>query len=114
MSNKNAAELMTEREKEMKVPEELAETPMTPYDAIDIDEAIDPDNEPELAPEDPFKGIAYFVIPTSKMDILNQAIDLVPDSMPVLKRSIVEAINSILVPITDEQIEEAVKKANKK
>jgi len=93
-------EVMNDREKVMEVPAELAENPITPEDAIDPEAAV---KEEEI--QDPFKDIAYFVVFPHQLDIINQAIELVPEKMTVLRDTLIKAINSVLVPVSKEDLD---------
>ena len=86
-------------------------------DVVTVDQPNDENIEEsqdkeEAAPVDPLADVAYFVISPENISVINQAIDLVPEKMTVLKKSIVEAINSTLVPVTKVQLEEARNLAN--
>ena len=65
-----------------------------PQDAIDS-------GAPPLHLED----IAYFVVFPQSTKLLDEAIAVIPNE--VARKAVIEAINSVLVPISNEQVEEA-------
>jgi len=92
-------ETTTEREKVKEVPTELADSPLTPEEAVNKEETADP-----------FKDIAYFVVFPHQLDVINQAIELVPEKMTVLRDTLIKAINSVLTPVTNEDLEKSKEK----
>ena len=74
-------------------------------------EEVNAEGDTKETPEaiDPLEGILYFIIPKDSVTIVNQAINLIPDEMVVLKGSITDAINSVMQPITQEVIDRAEK-----
>ena len=49
--------------------------------------------------------IAYFVITKDKMDLINDAMAVIPN--PVAKKAVVEAIEGALIPVTNDAVEKA-------
>jgi len=72
-------------------------------DTKPTEETVNTNQANEVA--DPLEDIAYFVIFPEKLDIINQAIELIPEKMVVLKDTLVKAINSVLIPVTKEDLD---------
>lgn len=62
---------------------------------------------PAPVQENPLDKIAYFVIFPQNTKVLDEAIAIIPNE--VAKKAVLEAINSVLVPVTKEQLESAQK-----
>ena len=57
--------------------------------------------------ENPMDNIAYFVIFPQNTKVLDEAVAIIPNE--VARKAVLDAINSVLIPVTKEQIEEAQK-----
>jgi hypothetical protein len=62
--------------------------------------------------ENPLDNIAYFVIFPQNTKVLDEAIAIIPNE--VAKKAVLDAINSVLVPVTKEQLETAQTQADAK
>ena len=82
------------------------ETPVEELNMENLDEEMAPpeDKAPE---ENPLDKVAYFVIFPQNTKVLDEAIAIIPND--VAKKAVLDAINSVLVPVTKEQLEEAQK-----
>jgi len=78
----------------------------TPIEELVSDETAfqEADKPQEEEVENPLDKIAYFVIFPQNTKVLDEAIAIIPND--IAKKAVTEAINSILVPVTKEQVEE--------
>ena len=84
----------------------IKETPVEELNREDLSGELEP-KAPKAPEENPLDKIAYFVIFPQNTKVLDEAIEIIPNE--VAKKAVLDAINSILVPVTKEQLEEAQK-----
>lgn len=49
--------------------------------------------------------MAYFVIFPQNLTIINEAVEVIPNA--IAKKAVIEAFNSVLIPVTKKQVDEA-------
>ena len=84
---------------------EYKEVKMPVEDIQNIKESLTPKSQDK--PEDPLDKIAYFVIFPQNAKVIDDAIAVIPNE--VARNAVANAINSIIVPVTKEQVEAAKK-----
>ena len=86
----------------------VKETPVEELNMENLNEDTTAMPQENKAPEEnPLDKIAYFVIFPQNTKVLDEAIAIIPNE--VAKKAVLEAINSVLVPVTKEQLEAAQK-----
>ena len=86
----------------------VKETPVEELNMENLNEDTTAMPQEDKAPEEnPLDKIAYFVIFPQNTKVLDEAIAIIPNE--IAKKAVLEAINSVLVPVTKEQLENAQK-----